>query len=294
MITTFPIVTPDDWQDYELIDSGDGKKLERFGSYVLDRPDPRAIWSTRAPQQIWDKADASYVRISDTQGNWNIRTAAPSDWRIRYDQITLLLKPTTFKHVGVFPEQASNWRWVTKRIHQKPLNVLNLFGYTGAATLAAAAAGARVTHVDASKPSIAWAKENAAASKLSDASIRWILDDAYKFVLREARRNVTYDGIIMDPPRFGRGAKGEIWKLESDLPKLLAACGSILSAKPAFVLLNAYTADISSVVLSRLMEDCMAQSGGQLEAGELALKDTSAGRLLPNGIFARWSADLVQ
>lgn len=294
MITTFPILSPDDWQDYELLDSGNGKKLERFGSYVLDRPDPRAIWEIHAPKHTWDLADAAYVRISDTNGTWNVRNAPPTDWHMRYDNITLLLKPTAFKHVGVFPEQAVNWRWVSKHIAQKPLSVLNLFGYTGAATLSAAAAGAMVTHVDASKPSIAWAKENAAASKLSDKPIRWILDDANKFVLREARRGATYDGIIMDPPRFGRGAKGEIWKLETDLPKLLTACQAILSPKPTFVLLNAYTADISSVVLSRLMEDCMKDRGGYIEAGELAMKDTAGGHLLPNGIFARWSADLVQ
>lgn len=294
MITTFPILTPDDWQEYELLDSGYGKKLERFGSYVLDRPDPRALWEPHASIKIWDAADAAYIRVSDTTGNWNVRTPPPNDWKIRYDKITLLLKPTAFKHVGVFPEQAVNWRWVTNQIAQKSLSVLNLFGYTGAATLSAAAAGAQITHVDASKPSIAWAKENAAASGLSDKPIRWILDDAYKFVLREARRGTTYDGLIMDPPRFGRGAKGEIWKLETDLPKLLTACKAILSPKPTFVLLNAYTADMSSVVLSRLMEDCMKHTGGHVEAGELAMKDTAGGHLLPNGIFARWSADLVQ
>ncbi len=290
MTNSISVLSPDDWQEYELIDSGEGKKLERFGAYVLDRPDPRALWQTTAPQHVWASADASYVRTSDTQGNWTVRTPPPQDWRIRYDALTLILKPTTFKHVGVFPEQAPNWRWIAKQIAQKPLTVLNLFGYTGAATLAAAAAGAKVTHVDASKPSISWAKENAEASSLSHMPIRWILDDAYKFVLREARRGATYDGIIMDPPRFGRGAKGELWKLETDLPKLLSACRDILSPHPAFFLLNAYTADISSIVLSRLVQDLIRNAGGVIESGELALRQSNTDQLLPSGIFARWSA----
>ncbi len=291
MTNTIPILTPDDWKDYELIDSGDGKKLERFADYTLNRPDPRAMWKPHADTNVWDAADAAYVRVNETSGNWVIRRPPPPLWHIRHDQLTLVLKPTAFKHVGVFPEQAPNWRWITERVAGKPINVLNLFAYTGAATLAAAGAGARVTHVDASKPSLSWAKENAEASHLSDRPIRWILDDAYKFVLREARRGVTYDGIIMDPPRFGRGAKGEIWKLEDDLPKLLSACTHILSPKPSFFLLNAYTADVSSIALSRLLDDLMKRSGGMTEAGELALKDSTAGKLLPNGIFARWQAD---
>ena len=219
MTNAIPILTPGDWKDYALIDSGDGKKLERFGEYTLNRPDPRALWPQSASPELWDSADAAYVRKNETSGTWSIRRDPPADWRIHYDTLTLILKPTAFKHVGVFPEQAPNWRWIAQRIDGKPLNILNLFAYTGAATLAAAAAGAHVTHVDASKPSITWAKENASASGLSDRHIRWILDDAYGFVLREARRGVTYDGIIMDPPRFGRGAKGEVWKLENDLPK---------------------------------------------------------------------------
>lgn len=290
MPNAISILTPDDWKDYELIDSGNGNKLERFADYVISRPDPRAIWQPSTSSEIWDRADASYVRKNETSGDWRIQRSAPTDWRIHYDQLTLILRATAFKHVGVFPEQAPNWRWIAKNIAGKPVNVLNLFAYTGAATLAAAAAGARVTHVDASKPTIAWAKENAAASQLSHQPIRWILDDAYKFVTRESRRGVTYDGIIMDPPRFGRGTKGEVWKLEDDLPKLLSACRIILSPHPSFVLLNAYTADMSSIVLSRLLDDLMKDFGGTTGSGELALKDSSAGKLLPNGIFARWSA----
>ena len=280
MTSSITILSPDDWKDYELLDSGDGKKLERFGSYILNRPDPRALWQPSASPDIWKKAI-------------NIQETPPTDWRIHHDKITLILKPTAFKHVGVFPEQEPNWRWITNCINEKPLNILNLFAYTGAATLVAAAAGAKVTHVDASKPSISWAKENAIASHLSNKPIRWILDDAYKFVLRESRRGVKYDGIIMDPPRFGRGARGEVWKLENDLPKLLAACKNILSNTPAFFLLNAYTADLSSIALSHVVNDCMHAFGGTTDYGELALKDKT-GRLLPNGIFARWSSDLIQ
>lgn len=289
MKSTITVLTPDDWKDYELLDSGNGSKLERFGSYVIARPDPRALWQPSQPKELWERADAKYVRTSDTSGDWQIVRAPPADWHIQYDNILLALKPTSFKHVGVFPEQAANWRWISDTIAGRPLNILNLFAYTGAATLIAASAGATVTHVDASKPSIAWAKENASLSSLSKSPIRWILDDAYKFVLRETRRGVTYDGIIMDPPRFGRGAHGEVWKFEDDVPKLISACRSILAPKPALFLLNAYTADISSLVLSHLTQDLMGMTHGTLESGELALQDKT-GRLLPNGIFARWAA----
>lgn len=289
MAMTIPILTADDWQDYELIDSGDGEKLERFGDYIIARPDPRAIWIKSQSQSVWDTADASYNRRSDTSGEWSIKREPPAIWQLRYTGMTLTLKPTAFKHVGVFPEQAPNWKWIQEIIRNQPVNILNLFAYTGAATLAAAMAGAHVTHVDASKPSISWAKENAMASGVADKPIRWILDDAYKFVLREARRKATYDGVIMDPPRFGRGAKGEVWKLETDLPKLLSAIQSILSPNPRLFLLNAYTADISSIALSNITMDLFGSAKGKHESGELALTDRS-GRLLPNGIFARWSA----
>ena len=289
MANTISILTPNDWHDYELIDSGDGEKLERFADYIISRPDPRVLWQKQQPQDVWDTAGASYKRLSDLSGDWEIHRLPPDNWRITYGELIFTLKPTAFKHVGVFPEQSSNWRWIAEKIDGKPLNILNLFAYTGAATLAAAAAGAKVTHVDASKPSITWARENAAASKLADKPIRWIVDDAYKFVVREAKRGVTYDGILMDPPRFGRGAKGEIWKLEQDLPKLMLACKSILTSRPAIFLLNAYTADLSSIAISNLVIDNIKEFGGTVESGELTLQDRS-GRLLPNGIFARWSA----
>ena len=256
---TLSIEYPKDWKDYELIDSGDGMKLERFGQFRVARTDPRAIWKPHTHNWTSDKL--------------------PPHWNISYKHLTFVLKPTQFKHVGVFPEQAVNWNWLTKTIDGRSLNVLNLFAYTGGATMAAAASGARVTHVDAVKSAIDWAHENIRASKLETKPIRWIEEDAYKFVLREARRGNTYDGIIMDPPRFGRGTKGEVWKLEDDLPKLVDACRNILSSKPAFFLLNAYTADLSSISIGNLL--------GTTSFGELALRDSS-GRLLPNGIFARW------
>lgn len=284
-----PVFYPQDWKDYELIDSGGGAKLERFATYTVARPDPRAIWERKGNPSLWNEADATYERTDPKSGDWDIRRVTPENWRIRYDSLVFTLKPTSFKHVGVFPEQAPNWRWIRERIGQAKPRVLNLFAYTGGATLAAAAAGAQVTHVDSVKSAIVWTKENAAASGLTNRPIRWIEEDAYKFVLREGRRGAAYDALIMDPPRFGRGSKGEVWKIEEDLPKLLAACKTILSPTPLFVLLNAYTADLSSLVLRHLIADFAKSLGGMLEAGELAIKETSAGRLLPSGIFARWS-----
>lgn len=287
---TIPLFIPDDWKDYELIDSGDGGKLERFGTYTIARPDPRAIWEISAPKETWDNADALYVRTNKDSGDWQIKTPPPSPWHVRYDTIVFTLKPTSFKHVGIFPEQAINWRWMTELIRGKSPNILNLFAYTGGATLAAAAAGAKVTHVDSAKSTIAWAKENAQASHLSDAPIRWIVDDAYKFAQREVRRGNSYDAIIMDPPRFGRGSQGEVWKLEENLPKLLSVCKQLLSTHPLFILINAYTADMSSVVIERLLSDLTRHLAGHVTLAELALKETASGRLLPSGICARWQA----
>lgn len=281
---------PSDWQEYELIDSGQGMKLERFGSYIIARPDPRAIWKKHAPAGIWNEAHATYVRSSQDEGRWDIRKAPPDHWVIRYRTLTFALKPTSFKHVGVFPEQAINWKWMHNLINGVPLKVLNLFAYTGGATLACAAAGAHVTHVDAARGAIEWAKENAAASNLSGKPIRWIVEDAYKFVLREARRGNTYDAVILDPPRFGRGTKGEVWKIENDLPDMLDACRQILAPRPKFILLNAYTADLSGIVLKNMLEDMTRTFTGAIEWGELTLRDSTSGRYLPNGIFARWFA----
>ena len=270
---------PTDWKDYELIDSGQGQKLERFGQYIVARPDPRAIWEKHAPE-AWSKAHATYI-----EDHWKQKQPPPHLWMVSYRDMTFTLRPTKFKHVGVFPEQATNWDWIRSK---KALNVLNLFAYTGGSSIAAAKSGAKVTHVDSVKSAIDWARKNADASGLNRSAIRWIEDDAYAFVVRESRRGNTYDGIIMDPPRFGRGPKGQVWKIEEDLPKLLASCKKILSPKPAFFLINAYTADLSSLALHHLMGDLFK---GNLEFGELALKESVGGRLLPNGIFARWSLE---
>lgn len=286
MKNTIPVLAPSDWTDYECIDSGNGRKLERFGSYVIARPDPRAIWNTQAPNSIWENANASYIRKSNDDGYWNIKTQPPADWKITYDNLHFTLKPTSFKHVGVFPEQAVNWQWIQSCIAGRAIRVLNLFAYTGGATMAALSAGAIVTHVDSAKSAIDWAKANTLASHLGKNPVRWIEDDAVKFINREIRRSNTYDAIILDPPRFGRGPKGETWKIEQDLPNLLSLCKPLLSKTPRFVLINAYTADLSSVVLGNMLADMI---GTSVDFGELALRDTTSGRLLPNGIFARWS-----
>lgn len=290
MTDSIPIIYPTNWKDYELIDSGEGAKLERFGDYTISRPDPRAIWKRNAPPSVWGAANAQYIRSSKETGDWKIQKNPPPDWHVTHNGLTLLLKPTSFKHVGVFPEQAVNWDWIGNKLktpNQK--RVLNLFAYTGGATLAAAKAGATVTHVDSSQSSINWAKENAAASKLSEAPIRWILDDAIKFVTREIRRGNTYDAIILDPPRFGRGTKGEVWKLEDDLLPLLTLCKQLLSAKPLFILLNAYTADLSAIVIENVVNDMMANTKGLVETFELTIKDSTSERLLPHGIISRWT-----
>lgn len=258
---------PTDWKDYELIDSGLCMKRERFGKYTISRTDPRAIWNP-------------------TTNTWT-SDVLPERWNISYKNVTFVLKPTSFKHVGIFPEQAVNWDWLAGQIHGDNLKVLNLFAYTGGATLAAAAAGAMVTHVDALKSAITWANENVAASGLKGKPVRWIEEDAMKFVMREAKRGNAYDGIILDPPRFGHGSKGEIWKIEEDLPKLLAEIKKILAPHPRFILLNAYTADLSPLVLHHVLSDLLPN--GTITFGELALKESVRGRLLPSGIFARWS-----
>lgn len=281
---------PTDWNEYELLDSGNGLKLEQFAGYTISRPDPRILWQPTLSEQEWKNAHASYIRSSLTEGHWQVRSAPPQPWLLHFDRMTMKLAPTQFKHIGIFPEQAVNWRWLSNVIGSKPIKILNLFAYTGGGTLASALAGASVTHVDSVKSVIGWAKENARLSHVPERSIRWIEEDTYKFVLREQRRGSSYDGIILDPPRFGRGTKGEVWKLEIDLPRLLSTCKSILSNSPKFFLINAYTADISSVVLGNMVEDLLGSFGGSIQYGELAIKEKSRGRLLPSGIFARWQS----
>ena len=263
-----------DWKDYELLDTGDGMKLERWGNYTIARPDPRIIW-TKGNPDLWARADAVF-----TDEKWIFNSPPPQSWIISYKQLKFKLRPTDFKHTGVFPEQAVNWDWLPQAG-----KVLNLFAYTGGSTIAAALAGAVVTHVDSSKPALTWARENAELTGISSDKIRWIPEDILRFVKREAARGNKYDGIIMDPPRFGRGTSGQVWKLEEDLPKLVWECQKLLSPSPSFFLINAYTADLSSVALGNLLSDALQK---EVESGELGLTETSKGRVLPAGIFARW------
>ena len=270
------------WEDYELLDSGAKQKLERFGKYTVVRPDPRALWQKNLPEKTWPEADAFF------DGDWHFNTRVPNEWTIDYKDLKFVLKPTAFKHLGVFPEQSVNWDWLKNVNVGKQLKVLNLFAYTGGNTLACAKAGGKVTHVDSSKPSVIWAKENAKLSNLSETSVRWIVDDVFKFVLREGRRGEKYDGLIMDPPKFGRGGKGEVWKIEEDLPKLLQECKNLFSLSFSFLLVNLYSTDLSPIALGQLVSDYVKMLGGILEYGELAIKESQSQRLLPSGIFARW------
>ncbi len=281
--------------DYELIDSGNEEKLERYGKYVLRRPDPQALWNKTLSEIEWKNADATFGADKKT---WKKKNASmQNEWQISFDNLPAQaglkfnIKPTAFKHTGVFPEQEPNWIFIKDKIKnaQRPIKVLNLFGYTGGATLAALSAGAEVTHVDGSKSAITWAKENAELSGLDKKPVRWIIDDARKFVMREIKRGGKYDGIIMDPPSFGRGGKGEIWKIESDFIKLLEECSKILSDNPLFFIINGYAAGYSSQAYYNALKPLVEKYGGQFEIGELTIQESKAGRLLPCGIFARWS-----
>lgn len=275
-------------RDYELIDSGDGEKLERFGRFVTVRPDPQALWPKRLPA-AWKNTDAIFG--GDGKGSWRIIRDPEEDWTVRIGGLTFGVRLSAFKHVGIFPEHAPNWAWVAERIAKakKPVRVLNLFGYTGGATLAAAQAGAEVVHVDGSKTAIKAGRENAERSGLGSAPIRWIPDDAATFVERECRRKNTYDGIIMDPPAFGHGANGEIWKIEDDLIPLVKSCARILSDRPLFVLMNGYASGYSALAYKQILESCIPIAGST-EIGELTIRESGdKPRLLPAGIFARWT-----
>ena len=245
----------DTWKDYELLDATEGNRLERWGETILIRPDPQVVWKTPQQSPLWAKADAVYHRSNQGGGEWEYRRRLPEKWKISCgegeDKLTLIVSPTGFKHTGVFPEQAVNWAWYAKKIRaaNRPVKVLNLFGYTGGATLACAAAGATVCHVDASKGIVAWGKDNAVASSLTDKPIRWLVDDCAKFVAREKRRGNTYDGIIMDPPSYGRGPGGEIWKLEDCIYDLISQCEEVLSDTPLFFAVNSYTTGLSPAVM---------------------------------------------
>lgn len=280
----------DQWKDYEVLDTSNGEKLERWGDYILVRPDPQVIWKTPHGHIGWKKKNGHYHRSQKGGGEWEF-FQLPDEWSIGYRELTFQLKPFSFKHTGLFPEQAVNWDWCSDCIKKagRPLKVLNLFAYTGGATLCAAKAGAAVTHVDASKGMVGWAKENAAASGLSDAPIRWLVDDCVKFVEREIRRGNTYDGIIMDPPSYGRGPKGEIWKIEDSIYPFLELTAKILSKDAVFFLINSYTTGLQPAVLSYMMNTVLTPKfGGRVEASEIGLPVSSNKLVLPCGASGRW------
>lgn len=279
------------WQDYTLLDTGHGQRLERFGSYTLIRPDPQIIWNPHLPKPLWNQADAVFTRTTGDKGVWKYAHDIPSSWLMRYKSLSFFCKCSPFKHTGVFPEQQPHWDFIMETVTNAPkssVHVLNLFGYTGIATLAAASAGAKVTHVDASRSAIRWARENQNASGLSHAPIRWILDDAISFVRREVKRGATYDAIIMDPPIYGHGPDGERWNFNESFPQLLTLCRSIFSNHPLFVIVNAYAISSSSIMLKNCMEELLGDLGGTIMYGELALQEHDNDRLLSTGIFSRW------
>ena len=285
------------WKDYELLDTSAGERLERWGEVILIRPDPQIIWNTPKQLALWKQAHARYRRSSTGGGAWQILKKVPPVWKISYGDLRFQLKTMGFKHTGVFPEQAVNWDFTGNLIRNapKPLKVLNLFAYTGGATLACAQAGACVCHVDASTGMVAWARENAAASGLSDRPIRWLVDDCIKFVQREQRRGNRYDGIIMDPPSYGRGPGGEVWKLEEQLFSLVELCRSILSPDAKFFLLNSYTTGLSPSVMEYLLGVLLQKPmGGRVASDEIGLPVTSTGQVLPCGSTAIWTGKDVE
>ena len=282
----------DNWKDYEVLDTSNGEKLERWGNYLLVRPDPQVVWNTPHTNPGWKKKNGHYHRSSKGGGEWEF-FSLPQQWSIHYGKLTFQLKPFSFKHTGLFPEQAANWDWFSNLIQNanRPIKVLNLFAYTGGATLAAAAAGASVTHVDASKGMVGWAKENAKLSGLPETSVRWIVDDCQKFVEREIRRGNHYDAIIMDPPSYGRGPKGEIWKIEDAIHPLVSLCSQLLSDKPLFFLINSYTTGFAASVLTYLLGlEVVSKFGGHVVSDEIGLPVTQSGLVLPCGSSGRWTS----
>ena len=283
----------DGWQDYELLDCSRGEKLERWGEVYLVRPDPQAIWDTPRKNRHWQTRNARYIRSESGGGSWE-KGSIPEVWEMHYRELCFRVKPMNFKHTGLFPEQAANWDWAMAKIRAagRPVRVLNLFAYTGAASVACLKAGAEVCHVDAARGMVAWAKENAKSSGLEEAPIRWIVDDCQKFVEREIRRGHHYDGIIMDPPSYGRGPKGEIWKIEESIYPFIRLTAQLLSDKPLFFLINSYTTGLAPSVLSYMIStEIIPAHGGHVEAGELGLPVTESGLVLPCGASGRWESD---
>ncbi|MBR5137395.1 MAG: class I SAM-dependent methyltransferase [Clostridia bacterium] len=286
------MTTADKWRDYELIDTGDGMRLERWKDVILARPDPQVIWPKSHPEK-WKSADAVYSRSSSGGGAWQFKHNIPKQWNISYDNMKFGIEPMGFKHTGLFPEQAANWDWmrnIIKAQNGRPVKVINLFAYTGGATVACAEAGAQVCHVDASKGMVAKAKENVALSGLTDRPVRYIVDDVNKFVAREIRRNSLYDGVIMDPPSYGRGTNGEVWKLEDCLYDLVKDTCGVMTEKPLFFLLNSYTTGFSAATSANILELTLVKKyGGKVKCDEIGLPVTSSGIVLPCGAYARWT-----
>ena len=279
------------WKDYEILDMANGEKLERWGNITLIRPDPQIIWKEKTFPEKWKKADARYVRSSSGGGNWSYKNKLPKSWKITYNELTFNVKPMGFKHTGLFPEQAVNWDWMMNKIQnsKREIKVLNLFAYTGGATVACLKAGASVCHVDSSKGMCEWAKENVTSSGLRERPVRFLIDDVVKFVNREIRRGNKYDGIIMDPPSYGRGANGEVWKFEENIAPLIELCMNVLSEKPLFFLINSYTTGISSQVLENMLRLYMPKKAkGKFSHGEIGLPMTNSKLILPCGIYGRW------
>lgn len=285
------MIIADNWKDYEIIDMANGEKLERWKDIILVRPDPQIIWKNKSFPKKWNSINAKYNRSSTGGGSWEYKKRVPNNWQINYKNLTFNIKPMGFKHTGLFPEQAANWDWMIKKIKdsKREIKVLNLFAYTGGATVACSYAGAQVCHVDSSKGMVAWAKENISSSGLQDRPVRYIVDDVVKFVNREIRRGNKYDAIIMDPPSYGRGANGEVWKFEENICDLVELCTSVLSDNPLFFLINSYTTGISSTVLENILNLNIAKKyNGKVTSGEIGLPMTNSKLILPCGIFGRW------
>ena len=278
------------WKDYEILDMADGEKLEKWGNIFLVRPDPQIIWKEKTFPNKWKKINARYNRSKTGGGSWEYTSNLPKAWQIKYNDLVFNIKPMGFKHTGLFPEQAVNWDWMINKIKSanRPIKVLNLFAYTGGATVACLSAGASVCHVDSSKGMTAWAKENVVSSGLEKKSVRYIVDDVFKFVNREIRRGNKYDAIIMDPPSYGRGANGEVWKFEENIDELIKLCSKVLSDNPLFFLVNSYTTGISSTVIENILKMDLKLKHGKYSCGEIGLPMTDSKLTLPCGIFARW------
>ena len=280
-----------DWKDYEILDMANGEKLERWGNIFLVRPDPQIIWKDKSYPEKWKKADARYSRSNTGGGSWNYKKKLPADWQVKYKDLTFNIKPMGFKHTGLFPEQAVNWDWMINKIRNanREIKVLNLFAYTGGATVACLSAGASVCHVDSSKGMVSWAKENVCSSGLQDKKVRYIVDDVVKFVNREIRRGNKYDAIIMDPPSYGRGTNGEVWKFEDNIYDLVELCSKVLTEKPLFFLINSYTTGISSAVLENILK-LNIHSKGNFSNGEIGIPMQNSNLVLPCGIYGRWES----